>query len=73
MRIKDTLDTVLEHGSHAWRALEVAGMVAEEDVFWPPKATGAAVGSAPYHLAAMLQYIKQLHDQLGALEDSRFE
>jgi hypothetical protein len=70
-KIKNTLATILEHGSHAWRALEVAGMAEDNsDGSWPPD-TNFPVGSAAYHLAAMLKYTKRLHDELGSLEDSR--
>ena len=72
MRIKDTLDTVLEHGSHAWRALEVVGLADDvPDGPWPPE-PNRPVGSAAYHLAAMLKYVKRLYDELGVLEDSRY-
>ena len=71
MKIKSQLDSALEHGSHAWRALEVAGMAEDmPDGAWPPD-THMPVGSAAYHLAAMLQYIKQLYDHIGSFEDAR--
>jgi len=69
MKIKTALDNVLEHGSHAWRALEVAGLAEDDpDGAWPPQ-TKKAPGSAAYHLAAMLRGIKRLYDELGALEE----
>ncbi len=69
MTLEALLDSALEHGSHAWRALEVAGLTPEEpDGPWPPE-PHAPVGSAPYHLAAMLKYIKQAYDTLGALNE----
>lgn len=69
-KIKNTLDSVLEHGSHAWRALEVAGLAEDDpDGAWPPR-TQQPSGSAAYHLAAMLRYVKQLYDDLGTLEEA---
>lgn len=71
--MKRTLETALEHGSHAWRALEVAGLAEDDpDGVWPPE-TQRPVGSVAYHVAAMLRYVKTLHDALGDLEDSRHE
>lgn len=55
----DSLESALEHGSHAWNALRKAGLAHvpdEEHESWPPECTDAA-GSAAYHVAAMLGYV----------------
>jgi hypothetical protein len=63
-RIEALLDSALEHGSLAWRALEKLGEVAEaaDDAGWPPETAGLDVGSAGYHFAALLGYIKRAYD-----------
>ena len=62
-----TLEAILEHGSHAWRALEVAGVVKEDlDGSWPPSAMPGDPAIAR-HLAAMLRYTKQLYDQIALI------
>jgi len=67
MTFEALLDSALEHGSHAWGALERAGLTpVVEDGPWPPEPQ-APVGSAPYHLAAMLLYIKQAYDKISDL------
>jgi len=38
-----------------------------------PPQPNRPVGSAAYHLAAMLKYTKRLYDEIGVLEDSRFD
>lgn len=61
-----TLDTILEHASHAWRALEAAGLAENNpDGAWPPQ-TNQPHGSVAYHLAIMIQYTKKLCDGLQA-------
>jgi hypothetical protein len=67
MTLEGLLDSALEHGSHAWRALEVAGLAEDTpDGPWPPN-TKQPVGSAAYHLAAMLDYIKRAYDKAAQL------
>lgn len=62
---RDLLDTALEHGSHAWGALKVAGLVPPEAIMdcWPPDVPEGEqmvnVGTPAYHLAALLSYIWQ--------------
>lgn len=69
MTLESLLDSALEHGSHAWRALELAGLTPEQlDGPWPPEPQ-APVGSAPYHLAAMLKYIKQAYDRIEVINE----
>jgi hypothetical protein len=70
MTLEALLASALEHSSHAWRDLEVRGLVAEQlDGPWPPIAEGAPVGSAPYHLAAMIMYMKQAYDKVAAFQE----
>ena len=70
MTLKALLDSALEHSSHAWRDLEVRGLIAEQlDGPWPPSAEGAPVGSVPYHLAAMIRYIKLAYDKTAAFQE----
>ena len=60
-----TLETILEHGSHAWRALETSGVVPENpDGPWPPDVAADAPPIAR-SLAAMLRYTKRLYDELA--------
>lgn len=64
-QIQSALSTALEHASHAWRALERTGQAENDpDGPWPPRTT-RPVGSAAYHLAAMIAVIKRLHDEVG--------
>lgn len=74
MTLESLLDTALEHSSHAWRDLEVRGIVTEQlDGPWPPSADGAPVGSTPYHLAAMIKYIKLAYDKVSAFQEREDE
>jgi hypothetical protein len=70
MRFEALLDSALEHGSHAWRAIETNNIGAIDATYegWPPRATSGP-GTAAYHLAAMLEYIKQAYDKVTSLED----
>ena len=65
-RLGALLDSAMEHGSHAWRALEIASGVteAEDGAAWPPSTDGFEVGSVGYHLAALLNYVKQAYDRI---------
>ncbi len=62
---RNLLEAALEHGSHAWGALDTAGMLPKDAIktCWPPRVPEGAmmmnVGKAPYHLAALLNYIWQ--------------
>ena len=70
MTLEALLDSALEHSSHAWRDLEVRGLVVEQlDGPWPPGTEGMAVGSASYHLAAMIKYIKLAYDKVSAFQE----
>lgn len=64
--IEALLDSALEHGSHGWldieRRLNVQTKI--KDV-WPPSVSNK-VGSAEYHIAAMIGYIKQAYDLIAA-------
>lgn len=72
MSIESLLDSALEHSSHAWRALEVAGLTPEMlDGPWPPNVSD--VGGAPYHLAAMIRYIKQAYDGVQRMREREQE
>jgi len=60
-----TLEDILEHGSHAWRELEVAGLVPEDlDGPWPPDVRPGYPPMAR-HLAAMLKQVKRLYDTIA--------
>ncbi len=73
MTFEALLDSALEHSSHAWRDLEVRGIVPEApDGPWPPDVP-CAVGSVGYHLRAMIGYVKQAYDQLGAIAEREQE
>lgn len=56
-RLESLLDTALEHASHGWHALEKEAEVNRLNPdSWPPQVK-AEVGSAQYHLSAMITYI----------------
>lgn len=64
-RWRDVLDTALEHGSHAWAALEKMGYAHRvADDGWPPT-VDAPVGSAAYHFAAMTRYVWEVFQGLA--------
>lgn len=68
-RWRDILDTALEHGSHAWAALERTSQAHIHDVArptWPPQCTDD-VGSAPYHLAALIGYTFEVYSGIFSL------
>lgn len=55
----NTLETALEHGSHAWAALlrdGIAHVRDEKRLTWPPECADPP-GSAAYHVAAVLGYV----------------
>ena len=54
---RSTLDTALEHASHAWAN---TGRPEEEMKWWPPT-TAAEVGTTEYHLAAMIRYVYEVY------------
>ena len=51
---RDVLDNALEHGSHAWAALRQQGAIELNPGYWPPR-SGDEVGSAAYHVAALIR------------------
>lgn len=61
------LENILEHGAHAWHALEVAGVVSEGEV-WPPDVRPSDPLPAQ-HLAATLSRVKALYDTLASESD----
>ena len=68
-RWRDVLDTALEHGSHAWHALQKAGLAHVQDVdrqTWPPQCTDE-VGSTPYHMAAMIRYVFEVYSGIFSM------
>ena len=68
-RWRDILDTALEHGSHAWAALDKAGLAHvrdKEHQTWPPQCTDDA-GSAPYHMTAMIRYVFEVYSGIFSL------
>ena len=61
---RDTLETAMEHASHAWADLRRHGLVDEVlPPRWPPEVTNP-VGSAAYHFAAMSMYVQRVYEQI---------
>ncbi len=68
-RWRDVLDTALEHGSHAWHALQKAGLAHVQDLerqTWPPQCTDEP-GSAAYHMAAMIHYVFEVYSGIFSM------
>lgn len=66
------LDSALEHAAHAWNDLCKLTTVNITDYdMWPPQVK-AEPGTAPYHLAAMIRYVKEAYDLIHA-EQERIE
>lgn len=63
-RWREVLDTALEHASHAWAAMSKAGAKEENPDLWPPKSLDA-VGTAPYHVAAMIDYVYSVYSGIA--------
>ena len=61
---RDTLDTALEHASHAWGALRKQGAKEKEPDMWPPKSLDE-VGSAAYHVAALIDYVFEVYQGIA--------
>jgi uncharacterized protein YllA (UPF0747 family) len=56
-RLEALLDSALEHAAHGWTALERETKVHRTNPdSWPPQVE-ARVGSAEYHLSAMVMYV----------------
>ena len=56
-RLEVLLDSALEHASHGWAAFERETEVNRINPdSWPPRVE-APVGSAQYHLAAVIMYV----------------
>lgn len=68
-RMEALLDTALEHASHGWHALEQETKVNRlNPESWPP-GVKAEVGSAQYHLAAMISYIFEAYESISGEVD----
>jgi hypothetical protein len=66
--IKAKMSMLLEHGLHAWKIYRKAGDIPEHlktlDDGWPPILGSADAGTLGYHLAAMIEYSKQVYDSI---------
>ena len=60
-RLESMLDSALEHASHGWNKLEQEGY-APHSQSWPPSTKDTIVVSGPYHIAAMIGYVKRAYD-----------
>ncbi len=68
-RWREVLGVAAEHGSHAWAALRKVGLAHvrdEERQTWPPQCVDE-VGSAAYHLAAMIRYVFEVFNGISEL------
>jgi len=64
-----TLDAALEHASHGWHAFEKETNVNRLNPdSWPPQ-VGAPVGSAQYHLAAMIGAVHRAYEIIRCEQD----
>jgi hypothetical protein len=56
----NTVESALEHASHAWNYLRKAGMVPPDtdDTGWPPIVPHRHMGTAAYHWAAVIDRLK---------------
>lgn len=62
----NTVETALEHAAHGWNALKKAGDLPPDtdDRGWPPVVPHRHVGSAAYHWAAVIGYLRLVHEGL---------
>lgn len=64
-----TLDSALEHASHAWSALERETKVNRvNEGFWPPQ-VDAPVGSAQYHFSALIDAVYRAYEIVVCEQD----
>lgn len=63
--IEAALDAALEHASHGWHALEKERAITYTvPDAWPPHIK-AEIGSAEYHIAAMIAAVKRAYDMVA--------
>jgi hypothetical protein len=68
-KIEALLDTALEHASHGWHALEKETSVNRINPdSWPPRVI-APVGSAQYHLAAVIEMAYKAYSEVRREKD----
>jgi len=68
-RLEALLDSALEHAAHGWSAFERETTVCRRNPdSWPPQVK-APVGSAQYHLAAMLTYVFEAYSLIRKEQD----
>lgn len=68
-QMEATLDAALEHASHGWHALEREMSVNRlNPQSWPPRVQ-APVGSAQYHLAAMIDAVNRAYEIIRCEQD----
>ena len=63
---RNTLESALEHASHAWVALERLTPTGKKGDSWPPEVDGPT-GSAAYHLAAMIGYVFEVYQGIAKI------
>ena len=68
-RWRDILDTALEHASHAWAALSKEGAKEKDPDSWPPQSLDK-VGSANYHVAALIDYVFEVYQGIEKIYPS---
>jgi len=68
-QIEATLDAALEHATHGWGALEKEITINQLNKgFWPPRVE-AEVGSAEYHIAAMIDAVFRAYGIIRTEQD----
>ncbi len=65
------LDTLLEHFTHGWVALEKLNMVTYKDADVFPPSVSDEVGSASYHFAAAANTVKRAYEIIAAEQSTQ--
>lgn len=60
---RGTLESALEHASHAWADLKRHGLVDETMPVWPPDVSND-VGTVAYHFAAVIKYVQRVYEAI---------